>query len=192
MRKPVNIAILASGKGSNADQLCRHFRNHTEITVKLIISNKSEAGVLEVAARNNIHSQVIHNHRLESELLEVLRSASIDFVVLAGFLRKVPDDVVEHFKNRMVNIHPALLPKFGGKGMYGSYVHSAVLAAGEKSSGITIHFVTGNYDEGNIVFQTECPVEENDTAESLADKIHALEHRYYPEVIEKLILNTQA
>ncbi len=192
MKRPVNIAILASGNGSNTDQLCRHFRDHSEIKVKLIVSNNPNAGVLEVAILHGVTSLVIPNDRLKPNLLSALRSEEIDFVVLAGFLRIVPADVVEHYEGRMVNIHPALLPKFGGKGMYGNNVHDAVLTAQERMTGITIHYVTGNYDEGDIVFQKELPIEVDETVESLSKKIHSLEHRYYPEVVEKLILNTRS
>lgn len=190
MKQQVNIAILASGKGSNANRICSFFKNHPKVRVKLIISNKPDAGVLSVADEHAVKKMVITNDRLTSDLLLALRAESVDFVVLAGFLRVVPEEVVQAFRGKMVNIHPALLPSYGGKGMYGNRVHQAVLSAGEKESGITIHQVTEQYDEGDIIFQKACKVNPGDTPDTLAEKIHQLEHRHYPEVIENLILNT--
>lgn len=190
MKQQVNIAILASGKGSNANRICSFFKNHPKVRVKLIISNKPDAGVLSVADEHAVKKMVITNDRLTSDLLLALRAESVDFVVLAGFLRVVPEEVVQAFRGKMVNIHPALLPAYGGKGMYGNRVHQAVLSAGEKESGITIHQVTEQYDEGDIIFQKACKVNPGDTPDTLAEKIHQLEHRHYPEVIENLILNT--
>lgn len=187
MKAPVNIAILASGKGSNADRICRYFEQHPHINVRLIVANKSRSGVLDVAETHGVPAKVIANERIADNLLAELENASIDFVVLAGFLRVIPKDVVDRYRGKMVNIHPALLPRFGGKGMYGMRVHEAVIASGEKESGITIHFVNEQYDEGDIVFQARCPVDPEDTPENLADKVHALEHRHFPEIIEEII-----
>jgi len=191
LKTKVNIAILASGAGSNADVICQHFAGNPSIGVALIISNKADAGVLQVARKHHVQSLVIENPALESELLSALKSNSIHFVVLAGFLRKIPDAVVATYPGRMVNIHPALLPDFGGKGMYGHRVHQAVIDAGKAESGITIHYVNNAYDEGGIIFQARCAVSPDDTADSLAGKIHELEHRYFPVVIEQLINQTQ-
>ncbi len=190
MKQGVNIAVLASGKGSNAEQICHYFMLHPNIHVRLIVSNKPEAGVLKVADHYTVEKVVIPNSRLEADLLPVLMSADIDFVVLAGFLRVIPADVVKTYTGKMVNIHPALLPAYGGKGMYGRLVHQAVIDAGETKSGITIHFVTEEYDKGDIIFQQSCEIEPSDTPDRLAEKIHQLEHRHYPVVIENLIRNT--
>lgn len=187
MPAPVKIAILASGTGTNADRICAHFAGHPSIVVALIVSNKADAGVLEVAERHKVPATVIGNAQLSAELLTLLQQKTIDFVVLAGFLRPVPADVVAAFSGRIVNIHPALLPKFGGKGMYGAHVHRAVIDAGETESGITIHNVNEKYDEGAILFQAKCPVRPEDTPDTLAQRIHGLEHRYYPGIIEQQI-----
>jgi len=183
----VNIAILASGNGTNADRICRYFSDREDVNVGLIVTNKPHAGVLQIADRYDVPSIVVSNAQLEGRLMETLKSHNIDFVVLAGFLRSVPHDVVKQYDQRMVNIHPALLPKFGGKGMYGHHVHRAVIDSGERESGITIHQVSEHYDEGNIVFQARCAVDTSDTPDSLAEKIHQLEHKHYPVIIDQLI-----
>lgn len=187
MTASINIAILASGKGSNADRICAHFKQHDTIRVQLIVANKANAGVLRVAESHGVAATVIPNERLTEDLLSELEKNSIDFAVLAGFLRMIPENVVKRYRNKMLNIHPALLPQFGGKGMYGSRVHEAVIASQAKESGITIHYVNEHYDEGDIVFQARCQIDANDTPENLADKVHTLEHRHFPEVIEKVI-----
>lgn len=186
MRNNVNIGILASGTGSNADRMCSHFSDVDGADIGLIISNKPDAGVMQVAAKHNIDTAVIPDGEIERELLQTLLSADIDFVVLAGFLRMIPADVVERYSGRMVNIHPALLPEFGGKGMYGARVHRAVIEAGKKESGITIHLVNDRYDEGDIVFQARCEVTPDDTPETLAAKVHQLEHQHYPRIVQQL------
>lgn len=187
MTSPVNIAILASGKGSNANRICAHFGQHDTIRIRLIVTNKANAGVLRVAEAHSVPTTVIPNKRISEDLLSELDKNSIDFVVLAGFLRMIPGNVVKRYRNKMLNIHPALLPRFGGQGMYGSRVHEAVIASEAKESGITIHYVNEHYDEGDIVFQARCAIDAHDTPENLADKIHSLEHRHFPEVIEKVI-----
>lgn len=189
MKEILNIAVLASGTGSNADRICAHFAKNEAAKVSLIVTNNAKAGVLKVAERYGVLSHVVQNPDIDSQLLEVLKNAGSDLVVLAGFLRKIPASVIRDFEGRIVNIHPALLPKYGGKGMYGPRVHEAVIAAGESESGITIHHVNEQYDEGSIIFQARCPVGENDTPETLAKKIHQLEHEHYPKVIEQLIFN---
>lgn len=151
----------------------------------MIVTNNPKAGVLEVADKYRVSAHVIENEHIDVELLEVLKNC--DFVVLAGFLRKIPPAVIHQFKGRLVNIHPALLPKFGGKGMYGMRVHEAVIDAREPESGITIHHVNEHYDEGAIIFQARCKVHPNDTPEKLAQSIHQLEYEYYPQIIEQLI-----
>jgi phosphoribosylglycinamide formyltransferase-1 len=157
--------------------------------VTLIITNRAHAGVIGVAASHGVPAIVIPNDEISTRLLEDLQGHHIDFVVLAGFLRKIPDAVVKAYHHRIINIHPALLPDFGGKGMYGNNVHEAVIRAGKKESGITIHLVNEAYDEGDIIFQASCLVYPDDTAESLAAKIHILEHRHFPQIIENQIKN---
>ncbi len=191
--KKVNVAIFASGAGSNADKIIEHLHQgdirDRNAVVKLIICNKPGAGVLEVARRNGIESLIIDRDRFFNgdHYLPVFHKHEIDFIVLAGFLWKVPPQLIAAYPEKMINIHPALLPKFGGKGMYGSKVHEAVIAAGEKESGITIHFVDELYDHGKIIQQATCAVAEDETPESLAVKIHELEHRHFPETVERLL-----
>lgn len=185
----VNIAIFASGSGSNAENIVRYFESHPCISVALILTNRTDAYVLERAKKLNIPAVVFSKTEMnESDsLLNLLIEKKIDWLVLAGFLLKVPDNLIAAFPDRILNIHPALLPKFGGKGMYGSRVHEAVVAAGEKESGITIHFVNNHYDEGQIAFQATCPVLPSDTPDDVANKVHALEYEHFPVVIEKII-----
>lgn len=184
-----NIAIFASGSGTNAENLIRFFRTHPSARVKVVLSNKPGAGVLARAQSYDIETVVFdRDHFYHSgKVLAVLEEREIEFIVLAGFLWLVPDDILERFDNKIVNIHPALLPKYGGKGMYGMHVHRAVLDSGDKVSGITIHRVNSRYDEGDIVFQATCPVEPGDTPESLAKKIHELEYSHFPRVVEQLL-----
>lgn len=184
------IAILASGAGSNAKKIIEYFRDHALISVALIACNKPEAGVLTIAESENIKTLIIEKEKFfrGNGYVDELKEAGVSFIVLAGFLWKIPQQLIDAFRNRIVNIHPALLPKYGGKGMYGNIVHQAVINAGEKESGITIHYVDEQYDNGDIVFQTRISLSENETAESLAQKIHQLEHNNLPRVIEQLIL----
>lgn len=183
------IAIFASGAGSNTQKIIDHFRNSDHIRVALIVCNKPGAGVLNIAAKENIPSLLIDKEKFfrGNGYTDELKENNISLVVLAGFLWKIPDALIKSYPGKIINIHPALLPNYGGKGMYGNYVHEAVIAAGEKESGITIHYVDGHYDNGDIIFQARCPVLENDTPASLADRIHQLEHEHYPNVIEKLV-----
>lgn len=185
----LRIAIFASGAGSNARQLIRYFEQHPLAQVQLVVCNKPGAGVLEIAAAAGIATLMVERERFfrGDAYLPVLQQAEIGLVVLAGFLWKIPESLVLAYTGRMVNIHPALLPKFGGKGMYGLQVHAAVLAAGETESGITIHFVDNRYDHGTALFQARCPVAPNDTPESLAARVHALEHKHYPQVVAALV-----
>lgn len=186
------IAIFASGRGSNAEKIIQHFKGHPKIEVALIVSNKKDAYVLEVADQNNVPKLVINKHDLyhSGRTLKLLEFHNIDFVILAGFLLLIPIDMINYFNKRMLNLHPSLLPKFGGKGMYGMNVHKAVKKAREKETGITIHYVNPKFDEGEIIFQASCPVEENDTPEMIAQKIHKLEHTYFSKVIEDTIQAT--
>ena len=186
---PTNIAIFASGSGSNAENIARHFCNNESIRVVLVVSNKPDAYVLQRAERLGIPSVVLTaaDMRDEARVMALLREYRVDFIVLAGYLLRVPAYLVDAYPQAMLNIHPALLPEFGGKGMYGERVHQAVIAAGRTRSGITIHFVNENYDEGAHVFQVECAVDPDDTPDTLAAKVHALEYAHFPRVIEEVI-----
>ena len=187
--KAINIAIFASGAGSNAQKIIDYFRNNAAVKIALIVCNNPEAGVLSIASKEKIPSLLIKKKKFYNEdaYIPDLKQYDISFIVLAGFLWKVPSNLINQYPNSIVNIHPALLPKYGGKGMYGNKVHEAVITANEKESGITIHYVDEVYDHGNIIFQATCPVEEKDTPVSLAQKVHQLEHRHYPEIIAGLI-----
>ena len=189
-----HIAIFASGAGSNAQKIIDHFKNNTAIKVSLIGCNNPDAGVLKIAEKEDIPSIIIHKEKFfrGNGYVDELKDIGIDFIVLAGFLWKLPPVLINTYSGRIVNIHPALLPKYGGKGMYGSYVHEAVIAAKEKETGITIHFVDELYDHGNIIFQAKCPVLPEDTPGSLAKRIHELEHEHYAKEIEKLILSKKS
>jgi phosphoribosylglycinamide formyltransferase 1 len=183
------IAIFASGTGTNAQNIIQYFEHNASISVGLIVSNKSQAPVLTIAKEHQIPIQVINrdNFYHTEDILKKLNEYSIDFVVLAGFLWLIPGYFVKAFENRIVNIHPALLPKYGGKGMFGMKVHRAVLQAAEKETGITIHYVNAKYDEGAIIFQTTCPILPEDTPETIAKKVHQLEYAHFPRVIEEVI-----
>ena len=185
------IAIFASGTGSNAQKILSHFKTSNKIDVALIVSNKSNAGVLNFAKEYSVPTLIIDREKfLKGDgYVPELQTAKIDWIILAGFLWKIPVSLLNHWEKRIINIHPALLPKYGGKGMYGEAVHRAVLAANEKESGITIHYVDEQYDHGATIFQATCPVLSTDLVENLAEKIHALEHLHYPVVIEKEILS---
>lgn len=183
------IAIFASGAGSNAQKIIDHFRNHPSIRVSLIVCNKPGAGVLSIAEKEGIPYILIEKENFfrGNAYVEELKEAGINFIVLAGFLWKIPTKLIEAFPHRIINIHPALLPKYGGKGMYGAFVHEAVIAAGDKESGITVHYVDEEYDHGNTILQVSCVIDEHDTAASVAEKVHALEHAHFPKIIEKVI-----
>lgn len=185
-----HIAIFATGGGSNAQKIIEHFENHPKVKVSLIISNKKNAGVLERAAVKNIPTLIINREEFyqTENILQKLDTFQIDFIVLAGFLWLIPTYLVKSYVNKVVNIHPALLPKYGGKGMYGMNVHRAVHAAKEAESGMTIHYVNEHYDEGNIIFQAKCTLQSSDSPEDIAKKVLQLEHQHYSKVIERLIL----
>ena len=184
-----NIAIFASGSGTNAENIIRYFSNRKSARVKLILSNKREAFVLKRAESHNIKSIFFDRHDFyeTGKVLETLMENKIDFIVLAGFLWLVPGNILKFYDRRIINIHPALLPNHGGKGMYGDKVHKSVIANHEKESGITIHYVNNIYDAGDIIFQARCDVDKNDTPDALASKVHALEYRYFPQVIEEIV-----
>jgi folate-dependent phosphoribosylglycinamide formyltransferase PurN len=190
---PIHVAIFASGAGSNARKIIEYFEggsagSKTRIKVSLIVCNVPGAGVLEIAKEKGIPTLLINKEEFaRTGYVESLRNADIHFIVLAGFLWKVPAVLVNAYPRSIINIHPALLPKYGGRGMYGARVHEAVIDAGEKESGITIHWVNEQYDEGAIIFQATCLVESGDTPAMLANKIHALEHAHFAPAIEKLL-----
>jgi len=180
------IAIFASGGGSNADKICAFFGSHTDISVDLIVSNKIAAGVLKVADHHGIESVYISKkywHHPEI-ILPVLESSDITHIVLAGFLSQIPDWLIAVYHGRIINIHPALLPRHGGKGMYGHHVHEAVKSSAELISGITVHEVNNHYDEGKVIFRKEVELNTEDTPEEIARKVLQVEHLYYPQVIE--------
>lgn len=188
---PKNIAIFASGTGSNAKKIIDHFKHHEGINVSLIVSNNPSAKVLDMAEKEGVSTHVISRDSFfgSEDILKIFNKYFVDYVVLAGFLWLVPKYLVKAYENRMVNIHPALLPKYGGKGMYGINVHRAVKIAGERTSGITIHHVNEQYDDGDIVFQKECNLSDDDTPQTIANKVLQLEHLYYPIIIENLVSN---
>ena len=190
---PVRIAIFASGTGTNTLQIIKHFAASPSIKVALIVCNKTGAGVLSIAQKENIPAVLIDKERFfhGDHSLPELQKNKIEWIVLAGFLWKLPEELIKAFPKKIINIHPALLPKYGGLGMYGHFVHDAVITAKEKESGITIHYVDDLYDHGEIIFQAKCTVDENDSAATLAQKIHALEHSHYPAVIEKIVLGSE-
>lgn len=184
-----NIAIFASGNGTNAENLINYFKNHQSININLIVSNKKEAFVVQRAINNNINYKIISKSDFNNKnyVLDILDDNNIDFIVLAGFLLLIPEFLIQKYPKKIINIHPALLPKYGGKGMYGMHVHESVIKNNDQISGITIHYVNEKYDEGQIVFQAECRINDSDTPESLANKIHELEYRHFPKIIEKII-----
>ncbi len=186
---PIHIAIFASGAGSNARKIIEYFENKgLRIKISLIVCNVAGAGVLEIAKEKGIPSLIINKTDFSATgYVDSLQNADINFIVLAGFLWKVPEVLVRAYPKAIINIHPALLPKYGGKGMYGARVHEAVIAAKEKESGITIHWVNEHYDEGAIIFQAKCSIDASDTADTLANKIHTLEHAHFAPTIEKLL-----
>lgn len=187
------IAILASGSGTNAENIIRYFSEKGSDCVSLVLTNRQNAFVLERAKGLNVPCAYFGKSDWENgeAIISMLQEYHIDFVVLAGFLARVPDNILHAYPNKMINIHPSLLPKFGGKGMYGDRVHEAVIAAGEKESGITIHYTNEHYDEGGIICQQKCPVMSDDTPDSLAHRIHALEYEFYPKVIDELLNPTK-
>lgn len=187
-----SLIIFASGKGSNAQAIIDHFKANGRARVSLIVCNKPGAGALDIAASEGIDSFIINkNEYTVPSFVEKLKSYNASLIVLAGFLWKIPDEVIQAFPDRIINIHPALLPGYGGKGMYGHHVHEAVLAANENESGITVHYVNEVYDSGQVILQARCVVHKNDSADELAKRIHGLEHFYYPRAIEYLLKNSR-
>lgn len=185
----INIAIFASGNGSNAENIINFFKDNNNVEIKIILTNNEYAYVIERAKRLNIPCFIFNKTELKNSniVLNKLKEYDIDFIVLAGFLLKIPENILNVFPKKIINIHPALLPKYGGKGMYGKKVHDAVIASGDEYSGITIHYVNKNYDEGDIIFQEKCEVKNNDTPETLAKRVHSLEYNFFPKVIKKVL-----
>ncbi|HOV10786.1 MAG TPA: phosphoribosylglycinamide formyltransferase [Bacteroidales bacterium] len=183
------IAIFASGNGSNAENIIKHFAGSKSIEIALILTNNRQAYVIERAKNHDIPIIIFTSKELKetSVVLNKLEEYNIDFIVLAGFLLLVPTTIIRAFPDRIINIHPALLPKYGGKGMYGGFVHEAVRQSGDTETGISIHFVNEKYDAGAVLFQARCVVAPEDTAETIAQKVHQLEYRYFPEIIEKVV-----
>jgi len=183
------IALLASGSGSNAERIIEYFSSNKNICFPFILCNKKDAFVMERAKKLGINAIYLGKDEITNTgtLLEILIENKIEWVILAGFLLLIPSEITKAFHNKIINIHPALLPDYGGKGMYGMRVHEAVIANKDIESGISIHYVNEKYDEGNIIFQAKCAIDLNETPESLAEKIHLLEYEYFPKVIEKLI-----
>ena len=185
-----NIAIFASGSGTNAENIIKYFENHPNISVKLVLSNRSDAFVIERAKNLKVPVKVFNRQEFFDNTVvdKVLDEAEINFIVLAGFLLLIPQRLLDKYPGRIVNIHPALLPKYGGKGMYGMKVHEAIATNKEKESGITIHYVDPVYDNGKIIFQEKFSIEVGESAEEIAHKVHELEYQFYPKIIEKLLL----
>jgi phosphoribosylglycinamide formyltransferase-1 len=183
------IAVFASGSGSNAENIVKFFRNNDLARVTIILSNKKDAYVLERAQQLGVPSISFNREDFynSNKIVRTLEEQGIDMVVLAGFLWLVPQSLIDKYDGRIVNIHPALLPKYGGKGMFGMNVHNAVVAEKETETGITIHYVNGRYDEGNVIFQAKVSVNPSDTPEMVADKVHHLEYEHFPKIVEKLI-----
>ncbi|AEA43884.1 phosphoribosylglycinamide formyltransferase [Fluviicola taffensis] len=186
-----SIALFASGNGSNAINLIHFFQNHPKIEVKTLLCNRENAPIVEKAKSLGIEVLLFSNEEFESGLtvLQELDYRAIDWIILAGFLRKIPVNIIRGYHNRIVNIHPSLLPKFGGQGMYGKFVHEAVIDAKESKSGISIHLVDEEFDKGKVLAQFDTLIEEKDTPENLAEKIQLLEHKHFPIIVEQTILN---
>ncbi len=185
------VAIFASGSGSNAMNLIQHFKGHSSVEIAFVLTNNSSAGIIEKAESVGIKTIVFSNAQVNQGdvLRDLCKEENISWIVLAGYLRLVPADFIDAYENRIINLHPALLPKFGGKGMFGQHVHRAVVESGETESGITIHFVNSEFDKGRIIAQFRCGVNTEDTAADVDRKIRVLEQNYLPTVIEKTILN---
>jgi phosphoribosylglycinamide formyltransferase-1 len=191
IKKTKHIAIFASGSGTNAERIISHFKGSSTGKIKILCSNKPDAYALVRAQKHNIPTCIFSRDEFykSDKIIKRLQEEEIDLIVLAGFLWLVPVELIRAFPNKIINIHPALLPNYGGKGMYGMYVHKAVIESGDAESGISIHYVNEKYDEGKIIFQARCKIDQDDTPETLAKKIHQLEYEYFPKVIEELIIN---
>ncbi|MHB8261507.1 MAG: phosphoribosylglycinamide formyltransferase [Bacteroidia bacterium] len=186
----INIALFASGEGTNAENLITYFSASKEVKIKIVVTNNPRAGVIKRAENHKKNIQLISKEALNTyteQLIDFLKTEKVDLIILAGFLLKIPEKLIQAFPDRIINIHPALLPKYGGKGMYGKQVHEAVILAKEKESGITVHYVNEEYDKGITILQAVCKIDENETIETLEKKIHTLEHLHFPKAVEKVI-----
>lgn len=186
----INAAVFASGEGTNAENLFKYFANDSRIKIKLVVTNKDTAGVIERAEKYKKNVQIISKESLENytdQFIEFLQVEKIDLIILAGFLLKMPGAFIKSFPDKIINLHPSLLPKYGGKGMYGKHVHKAVLENGETESGITVHFVNEEYDKGKIILQAKCTIEQGESIESLSAKIQKLEFEFLPKAVEKFL-----
>ncbi|NOX48208.1 MAG: phosphoribosylglycinamide formyltransferase [Chlorobi bacterium] len=186
----IRLAIFASGSGTNAQQIIEHFKNSSIVGINRIYCNRKDAFVITRAQKSSIPFTVFTREDFyrSQKIIDELQGEKTDYIILAGFLWLIPLGILQKFPNKIINIHPALLPKYGGKGMFGSHVHEAVIRNQEKESGISIHFVNEKYDDGKIIFQAKCKIEEGETPETLAAKIHKLEHAHFPKIIEKTVL----
>lgn len=186
------IVLFASGSGSNVENIAQYFRANPEVSICCVLSNKKDAKVFERCSRLNLNALYFNRHSFYGSdcVLNILKSLSPDLIVLAGFLWKIPDKLINHYPHKIINIHPALLPKYGGKGMYGMHVHEAVKNNHETETGISIHYVNGNYDEGAIIKQAKVGLDPTDSPEMIADKVHRLEYEYFPKVIEQVLMET--
>ena len=187
--KKINLALFCSGSGTNAQKIIDFYKGNEKVSVQLILSNNKNAYALERATQAGIKTQTFTRDEFYNtdKVSKDLGKENIDWIILAGFLWLIPSYLVKSYPNKIINIHPALLPKYGGKGMYGMHVHESVVAAKEEETGISIHYVNEKYDEGNIIFQARCSVDKNDTPESVALKVQSLEHLYFPKIINQLI-----
>ncbi len=187
--KRISIAIFASGAGSNARKIIEYFKASDKIKIALVVCNKPQAGVIDIASAEKIPVLLIDKEPFfrGNSYIPHFEQFEINFIVLAGFLWKIPQKLVSAYPNQIINIHPALLPKYGGKGMYGHFVHEAVIANGDKESGITIHYVNEHFDDGAPIFQASCPVYPSDSPDTLADRIHQLEHTHFARIIESIL-----
>ena len=187
-KKNKKIIIFASGDGTNVEQIIKYFKNNNEVNIQLILTNNSNAGVLKRAKKHGIPANFYNNEAFENKIVfEILNSLNPNLIVLAGFIRKIPNTIISRFPNKIINIHPALLPSHGGKGMFGIEVHKSVIRSNDSKTGVTIHYVNSNYDEGKIIFQKSLKVDPSDSPESLFRRVQKLEHKYYSLIIEKLL-----
>ena len=184
------IAIFASGSGSNAERITSYFAGNEMLSIDLFLTNNPQAGVIERGRRLGVPTIIFDKKTFSQteKIVNILQKQQIDWVILAGFLWLIPNSLIKAFPNKIINIHPALLPKYGGKGMWGHFVHEAVVTNKDKESGITIHYVNEHYDEGEVIFQAKCEVLETDLPDDVATKVQLLEHKHFPEIVEKLIL----
>lgn len=191
MNETINIALFASGSGTNVENIYNYFKNNSDIKITSVLCNRADAYVLTRAKKLDLDFLLFNRSDFENpdHILAYLEAKNVNFIVLAGFLWLIPDWLIERFPNRIINIHPALLPKYGGKGMYGDVVHKAIFENKESETGISIHYVSKNYDEGSIIFQKHVKIDASDTPDSIASKVHELEYLYYPTIIEKIVVN---